>query len=121
VSATTLPRHDGLERLLDEQDLAALVTCSYETLHYFARTDIQTQLHLPDRLEFFIAIRGEEPSLLVCNIEESQVRTQTPLSDIRAYVEFEHDPAERLAELLRSHGIERGRVGIEARRLPTTA
>jgi Xaa-Pro aminopeptidase len=121
VSTATARRQDGLDKLLADRDLAALVTCSYESLHYFAQADIQTQLHVPDRLEFFVAVRDEEPSLLVCNIEESQVRTQTPVADVQAYVEFEDDPADRLARLLRGRGIERGRVGIESRRLPSAA
>jgi hypothetical protein len=113
VSTATVPRQAGVDTILLDRDLAALVTCSHETLHYLACADIQTQLHVPDRLEFFIAVRNEKPSLLVCNIEESQVRTQTPLTDVQDYVEFEDDPAVRIAALLRGRGIERGRIGIE--------
>ena len=94
------PREAAVSALLDEQGLDALVGCSYEALSYFAGTDIQTQLHLPERLEFFVAPRNAAPTLLVCNIEESQVRSQSPIGDVRSYVEFEHDPASELASLL---------------------
>ena len=50
TEADRLPRLDELQRRLVERGLAAAVTCSYETLHYFAGTHILTQLHLPDRL-----------------------------------------------------------------------
>ena len=113
-------RELAVHGLLDEHGLDALVGCSYEALSYFAGTDIQTQLHLPERLEFFIARRGAAPTLLVCNIEESQVRGQSPIADVRAYVEFEHDPATQLASLLSEAGVS-GRVGIEAHRLPASA
>lgn len=114
------PREAAVSALLDEQGLDALVGCSYEALSYFAGTDIQTQLHLPERLEFFFAPRNAAPTLLVCNIEESQVRSQSPIGDVRSYVEFEHDPASELASLLGDAGV-RGRIGIEAHRLPASA
>jgi Xaa-Pro aminopeptidase len=121
TAAATLPRQQKLDRLLERERLEALVACSYEALCYFARTDIQTQLHLADRLEFLVALSSGPPTLLICDIEEPQVRTQTPISDVRAYVEFADDPATKLAELLSERGVARGRVGIEARRLPTEA
>src|SRR5262249_53550376 len=120
MTASAMPREAAVSGLLDEFRLDALVGCSYEALSYFAGTDIQTQLHLPERLEFFIAPRGAAPTLLVCNIEESQVRDQSPIADVRAYVEFEHDPATELAALLSSAGVS-GRIGIEAHRLPASA
>lgn len=120
MTAPATSRETAVSGLLEAQGLDALVGCSYEALSYFAGTDMQTQLHLPERLEFFIAPRGAPPTLLVCNIEESQVRDQSPIADVRAYVEFEHDPATELAALLAAAGIT-GRVGIEAHRLPASA
>ena len=114
------PREAAVTEMLDEHGLDALVGCSYEALSYFAGTDIQTQLHLPERLEFLIMPRSAAPTLLVCNIEESQVRSQSSIDDVRAYVEFEHDPASELASLLSDAGL-RGRIGIEAHRLPASA
>ena len=121
AGSSALPREHALGKLLADERLDAVVSCSYEGLCYFAGTDIQTQLHLPERLEFFVAPRAGSPSLLVCNIEESQVRTQSAVADVRAYVEFEQDPASELAELLAQSGIDRGRVGVEATRLPAAA
>jgi Xaa-Pro aminopeptidase len=116
-----LSRDGVLEDLLGRESLDAIVCCSYEGLCYFAGSDIQSQLLLPERLAFFVAIRGAEPALLVCNIEESQVRSQSPVADVRAYVEFEQDPAAQLADLLAEFGVRAGRIGIEAHRLPSSA
>jgi Xaa-Pro aminopeptidase len=78
-------------------------------------------LHLPERLEFLVASRTAPPALLVCNIEESQVRSQSPIADVHAYVEFEDDPTTELAGLLARTGLTDGRIGIEAHRLPASA
>ena len=118
---TDLPRQRAIEELLEHERLDALVACSYEALCYFAGTDIQTQLHLAERLEFFVALQGAPPELLVCNIEESQVRTQTSIGAISTYVEFEDDPASKLADLLSERSVTSGRVGIEGHRLPAAA
>jgi Xaa-Pro aminopeptidase len=111
-------RGDRLASLIADLDLAAIVASSYESLCYFAGTDIRSQLAIPDRLAFLILDRSCRPALLVCNIEESQVRTQTPVADVSTYVEFEDDPAAALAWALADAGITNGRLGVEASRLP---
>lgn len=121
VAPTGLPRQQAVEELLEREELKALVACSYEGLCYFAGTDIQTQLHLPERLAFYIAARGISPALLVCNIEESQVRTQTSMADVRTYIEFKDDPTSELADMLTERNVVLGRIGIEAHRLPAAA
>jgi Xaa-Pro aminopeptidase len=114
-------RNDGLSTVIVERDLAAIVACSYEALCYFAGTDIRSQMMLPERLAFLVALRGADPSLLVCNIEESQARTQSWITDVDNYVEFEHEPAAELTRILRRGGVTRGRVGVEETRLPVSA
>jgi Xaa-Pro aminopeptidase len=119
--AVAHPREAALADLLAAENLDAIVACSYEALCYFAGTDIRSQLILPERLAFFVAGTERDPSLLVCNIEESQVRSQSTITDVQAYVEFEHDPASQLATLLVDRGIVQGRVGVELHRLPAAA
>lgn len=114
-------RSDRLAALIADRDLTAIVASSYESLCYFAGTDIRSQLAIPDRLAFLILDRTCYPALLVCNIEESQVRTQTAVADVSTYVEFEDDPATALAWALADAGITRGRLGVEATRLPLEA
>lgn len=119
--ATAGVRTEGLATLIAERDLAAVVASSYEALCYFAGTDIRSQMMLPERLAFLIAIRETGPRMLVCNIEESQARDQSWITDVDNYVEFEHDPAAELARVLRQAGVTRGQVGIEEARLPVSA
>jgi Xaa-Pro aminopeptidase len=117
----TSVRLSQLERLLESEGLHGLVACSYENLCYFAATDLRSQLLLPQRLAFLVAVRNAPASLLVCNIEESQARRQSPVKSVHSYVEFAQDPATELASLLLASGLSKGRVGIEAHRLPAGA
>jgi Xaa-Pro aminopeptidase len=111
-------REERLAALIRGRSLTAVVACSYESLCYLAGTDIRSQLVIPQRLAFLIVDAAQRSALVVCNIEESQVRTQTRITDVRSYVEFEDDPATVLARALADAGITRGRLGIEATRLP---
>jgi Xaa-Pro aminopeptidase len=114
-------RSAGLADVIADQDLLGLVASSYEGLCYFGDADIRSQLMIPERLAFVIVPAASSPILLVCNIDESQVRTQTGVADIRSYVEFEEDPTVVLAGLLADLGMTEGRLGIEAARLPVGA
>ena len=117
MSATThaLSRRVGLQHALPRLQVDAAVISSYENVSYIAGTHVITQLMVPDRLAF-VVVDPDTSTLLVCNIEESQVRSQTDISDVRTYVEFEEDPSVALMKVLRSRGLRT--VGIEARRLP---
>lgn len=114
-------RNDRLGELMAERDLVGVVANSYEALCYFAGTDLRSQLLLPERLAFLLIPRGKDPELLVCNIEESQARDQSWVEAVASYVEFEHDPTAELAKHLAGIGLARGRLGIEAKRLPVSS
>ena len=62
-----------------------VVLNSYENVSYMAGTNVMTQLTVPDRLAFALIGRDDKSTLLVCNIEESQVRPQTDLNDVRSW------------------------------------
>src|SRR5438094_9908021 len=94
------PRIERLTRLVEERGLDAVVMCTHENVCYFSGADIQSQLLLPTRLAFMVARRDGAPSLLLCNIEESQARSDSPIEDVRSYVEFAEDPAAALAAIL---------------------
>ena len=107
-----------LSTVMEEKDLAALVTSSYEAVSVFAGTSIITQFAVPDRFEFAIVTRDGRSVFLACNLETQQVRNQTDIADVREYVEFEEEPMDALARVLRELGVGTGRIGIEARRIP---
>lgn len=118
---TTTEQRSRLDAIMAKRELDGVVLCSYQAVSYFGGTHIMTQVSLPDRLEFVVQPSDRPPTMLVCNIETSMVRTQTDIDDIREYVEFVDEPAEALANLLRDVGLESGRIGVELRRLPVAA
>lgn len=97
----------------------AVVATSLENTYYYSGSYISTVRLIPNRLALLLVPREDGPSFVVCNIEESLVRMQSPIQDVRAYVEFAESPVERLAEAIREKGLARGRIGVEGRHLPT--
>lgn len=93
-------RHRALAELMLRADLDAAVVSSYELVSYLAGTDIRSQLLLPARPAFYVQTRTGRRAVLVCDIEESQVRAQQPDLEVHSYVEFAEDPGNRLAEVI---------------------
>lgn len=112
-----MPEIGALQRRISDSGLDAAVLTSYETVSPFARTNIITQPWVPDRLVFFLVPASGPTSLLVCNIEENEVRATTTADEVRTYVEFAQKPTAVFAELLRERGLDGGRVGFELERL----
>jgi Xaa-Pro aminopeptidase len=110
-----------LAPLFDDADLAAVLLSSYQAVSYFGGTQLMTQVAVPDRLAFALVFRDRPAVLLVSDLEASTARSQTDVAEVREYVEFADDPARAAAALLREHGCDEGRIGIEARRLPAVA
>ncbi len=122
--ANALPVAKRLRRLagvMGDRDLDAVVLASYEAVSYFGGVHLFTQTLVPDRSAFVVARRDGEATLVVCDIEESLVRTQTPLDDVRVYVEFAEDPASVGAAVVLESAGASARVGIESRRLPAAS
>jgi Xaa-Pro aminopeptidase len=99
------------ERLVDG-GLDAAVLTSYQTVSPFARTDIVSQ-RLHDRPVCFLVPASGPTTLLVCVIEEEEVRVTTVADDVRTYVEFAESPVDVLVGLLRERRLEAARVGFE--------
>lgn len=97
--------------------LSAVVLCSYQGVSYFGRTQIMTQVSLPDRLAYLVVPVEGDAVLLICNLETRLVQAQTDVLDVREYIEFVQEPVDALVEILRDRGLTSGRIGIEARRL----
>ncbi|HUP16054.1 MAG TPA: Xaa-Pro peptidase family protein [Acidimicrobiia bacterium] len=120
---TAHPRESARKRLGDlaaESDVDAVVLSSYQAVSYFGRTQIMTQVSIPDRLAYLLVSSDGSASLVLCSLETRLVRGQTDLSEIVEYTEFVDNPAAVLANLLRERDLDGGRLGIEARRLSLT-
>jgi len=119
--ASTAGKIERLRRLMESRGLDAIVVSSYQNVSYFGGSTITTQVTLPDRLGFLIARRDGAATLLFCNIEISQLRTQTDIDDIREYVEFAQNPTHELVGVLRDLGLAAASIGVDARRLPAAS
>jgi len=106
-----------LQAVMDRQKLQGTVLSSYQAVSYLAGTNILTQMMLPDRPAFYLSFAGGRDALLVCDIETGMVETQTDITDVHEYVEFAQDPWDVLVELLKHQGVDRDRIGFEARRV----
>lgn len=107
-----------LERVhqpMAEADLDGLIVTSYENVAYLSGAVIMTQKQIPERLAAVILSPGEEPTFLVCTIEETLARRDSPIQDIRGYVEFDTSPIDFIAGVIRERGLEKGRLGVEKR------
>src|SRR5438552_14153675 len=119
--AKTASKLERLQTIMQSHGLDGIVLSSYQNVSYFGGTTVITQIHVPDRLGFLVARRDGVVSLLFCNIETSQVRTQTDIEDVREYVEFAQNPTIELAKLLREFELTGASLGFDARRLPAAA
>ncbi len=106
---------------MEVHGLDAVVLSSFEGVSYFGGIHLFTQMLVPDRSAFLLARRDGEATLVVCDVEESLVRAQTSLADVRPYVEFAEDPAATAAAAARETAGASARIGIEARRLPAAS
>ena len=102
-----------LQKVLKKRDLDAVLAISFENVYWLSQSLIHTQKSIPDRLAIVLSIRGEDPVFLVCSIEESLVRSDSWIKDIRCYEEFEQSPIQALAEIMHKKGLSKGKIGLE--------
>lgn len=105
--------------LMSQAELEGLVATSYESVAQLTGSAVMTQKFIPDRLAAVVLPADGEPTFVVCNVEESQVRRESSVADIRPYVEFVTSPVQMIADIVREKGLERSRIGIETKVLTT--
>src|ERR1051326_4641083 len=110
-----MTRRMEIPRYLAEANLDAAVVVSTENVYYSSGTLILTQRMIPTRLALVVWTPTSEPTMIVCTLEESQVRDESWIRDIRGYVEFVESPVAVLAQVLNEKGLGRGRIGVETR------
>ena len=106
-----------LQSAMDEAGLDAVVAVSLENVFYTTGAFIITQRLLPERLAFNVIPRDGDPTVIVCKIEESLVARESPIKDVRTYIEFADNPADILADALLEKGLGGRNIGIEKRYL----
>jgi Xaa-Pro dipeptidase len=106
-------RAERLKGLMINEQMDAILALSLENVFYSTGAFIVSQQILPQRLEIGLFSEKGEDVFIICGIEESSVREQTWIKDIRPYIEFKESPVDFLVEALKEKGLEKGRIGIE--------
>lgn len=102
-----------IEGVFEELQVDAIVATSPEATWHMSGAYIDTQRSIPDRIAAVIWVPGEEPTYVVCNLEEIQARNETWIKDIRVYFEFQTSPVDVIVDVLRERGLVGRRVGLE--------
>lgn len=106
-------RNEHFKELMVKEGIDVLVAVSPENVLYSTGAYIMTQKLIRDRLEIAVFPQKQEPIFIVCGIEESGIKEQTWIKDIRPYVEFKESPVQFLVDALIEMGLEKGHIGIE--------
>lgn len=101
--------------MLNKYQLDALVTMSPENITYITGAYIPTQVTVRSRKVIHIMTRNADPLVIVVNIEEPIMRSQSWMAQesIISYNEFTQNPVLIAIEKLKELGGERGRLGFE--------
>ena len=106
-------RMEKFNELMIKNKMDAMIAMSPENVLYSTDAYLMMQKFIRDRLEIALFSPTKEPIFIVCGIEESLVRKETWIKDIRPYIEFKESPIQFLVNTLLEIGLERGRIGIE--------
>jgi Xaa-Pro dipeptidase len=115
------PNLGALQRLLDDSGLAALVCMSPENFTYVAGAYITTLKTIRPRQAFVVIPRRGEPVSIVCGIEESLVRAEGWIKDVRAYTEFAEEPIDVLVQVLKEKDLASAQIGFDLAYLPVVS
>lgn len=107
-------------RELAAAGFAGCIVIAPENLFYLAGYDSIGSYIGPQALVFSVDA-DRDPTLMVRNIDLPLARETTWLEDIRLYQLNKDDAAETIAKIVREHGGERGRWGIELQSYAVTA
>lgn len=102
---------------MHQAGLDALVAFSMENVYYSSGTMLLTQRSIPTRLAMTVWRPDGGATMIVCSIEEVQVRAESWIKDVRTYTEFVESPIAALTRLLTEMNLLRGRIGLEMRYL----
>ncbi len=107
-----------LRALIADSEFDAVIAASPENVHYVADVEIASQRTIRDRLAYIVLAKGQDPTFIVCQVEEGYVRQESWITDIRPFKEFVTKPTALLGEVLREKGLSRGRVAIDSTTSP---
>ena len=104
---------------LSNRGLDAIVTTSPESFSYLNGFSVPSQALLRHRHAISILSADGVLSLLIVDMEEATVRALSPDTPLAVWREFSESAMKRLADELRSRGLDAGRIGLEFKYLST--
>lgn len=109
---------DRQKRALAAAGWDALIAISPENVIYTTGIAVPSQPLMRWRHAVAVVTADGRSAMLVIDMEETTVRSDPEIQNVRVYREFVHDPMEKLADLLIELGLERAALGIEFEYLP---
>lgn len=109
----TSEQYKRVQEALKKKNIDAMLAISMENFFWLSQSLINTMKSIPDRLGIILSPLDEEPTVLVCSIEESLVRDDSWIQDIQTYEEFTQSPIAVLADIMQKRGLSHSRIGIE--------
>jgi Xaa-Pro dipeptidase len=109
---------ESQRRALAAAGLDALIAISPENVVYTTDIAVPSQTLMRWRHAVAVVTADGRNAMLVIDMEETTVRSDPEIGNVRVYREFVEDPIEKLADLLLELGLARGAVGVELDYLP---
>src|SRR5574342_400859 len=109
---------DKQKKIMEANGLDALISISPENVTYSTGIVVPSQSLMRWRHAACVLTADGRVSMVVIDMEESTVRAEGGIRDLRVYREFLEDPIDKLCEALTDLKLERGRIGIEMEYLP---
>lgn len=106
---------DRFKTALAESEFDVVVAASPENTWYLTGVIIESQRILPERLAPVVWGKEYDPVHIICANEETQVRKDAWIRDIRSYIEFREEPMQLVGQVITEQGAAKGKVGIEKR------
>ncbi|MEM7119073.1 MAG: Xaa-Pro peptidase family protein [Chloroflexota bacterium] len=114
-------RLQNVQQKLIQDGLDAVLIMSPAGATYLSGCYLLTQTVIPTREAYVVVTRDGGVSYLICNIEEKSARQDSWIADIHTYVEFEEEPATAVSRIVRNHGLNQAKIGLETHTLPAAS
>ena len=105
---------------MEAANIDVLVAASLENFFYITNSWLLSQQIIPERLCFALLARDQEPGIMACYCEETQLRDESWITDLETYLEHQESPVQVLARFIRERYGTTIRIGIEKRFLAST-
>lgn len=108
-----------LQNILRKSGKDAFIGSTADTFQYITGSYVMTQKLIPERLEFAVVPAEGDPWLVIANMEETQIKNESQVTDYQVYTELAQSPASVLADTLSDKGLSAATVAMELATLPT--